>query len=264
MSHSPMDPPALSPDNPEEPSLTRQPPDPVPDPGGELTVEETQRLLEALQGWGRQRRSGKASLSPPPGRQPQGPRSVSGTATGLGREDASLRRSMGSRDVGRYRLRGAGPPLGSGGDAGSTADTEDQEPLGLLSERDWDAAMRRIRGESLLRGSQTAAQAVHPRRNERLDRQIECLMRVHGDTSRGHSVFRVLSRNISHGGLSLLHGRELSAGADVTLALESDSGVGQILPGVVRWCRRVGRVGPNAAAVFEAGVALAGRPRLTR
>ena len=213
----------------------------VPTPGGDLSDAETQRLLEVLRDWGQRRRNGADTSPAPPG--PTG-------RTTLG--------SMGSREVRRHAptptsALNAAPRSGGSGDAGGGSEAE---PLGLLRERDWEAAIRRIRGEAVLRGDQHRDHADGPRQGERADRQIACLLRMHDASHRGRSVFRVLSRNVSPGGLSLLHGRELSAGDEVTIALERGGGLGQILPGVVRWCRRIGRVGPDAAAVFEAGVEL--------
>ncbi len=126
-------------------------------------------------------------------------------------------------------------------------------PLGILTEDDWHAALQRIDHEAALLPRRVGTSDQPSRENDRTDRRVHCIMRVGKDLDDGQ-VFLVGTRNISPGGIALLHGTPLDDGTHVVLALEGDGGFGAIMPGTVAWSRRVGMVGFEGAVVYELGV----------
>jgi hypothetical protein len=132
----------------------------------------------------------------------------------------------------------------------------DDSPIGLLTDDDWHAAIQRIDHESALIPSRMPRQADAPTRQEaRTSRRVKCLMRTQPtDEADTPHTFQVGTRNLSSRGVSLLHGVPLDEGDRLVLALEADEGFAAIVPGMVKWCRRIGLVGYDSTVVYEVGV----------
>ena len=122
---------------------------------------------------------------------------------------------------------------------------------GQLTESEWRQAIARIMAatepemESRFAGRRDAG--------ERYFRQASCMLRV-VDADGAVGVHLVTTRNLSRGGLSVIHGRELAVGGACVLALEVPEGPGILRAASIEWCRpvEVGRGG--AAPVFELGL----------
>lgn len=126
-------------------------------------------------------------------------------------------------------------------------------PIGLLTDSDWRAALERIEHEAALLPGRGDDAAGAKRAHDRVERKVQCIMRI-SDGDGGAAVFLVGSRNLSAGGMSLLHGTALDPETPVILALEASQGFGAIVPATVAWCRRIGMVGPGGAVVYEVGM----------
>jgi len=112
--------------------------------------------------------------------------------------------------------------------------TLDDTLTSYLTEHDWQAAVDRIQQDA-----QDPAAVVKERRRDtaRYPRIMNCLLRVEFD---GHvGIHLVRSRNISRGGLSLLHGGVVPAEADCLVVIESEAGQGRLLRANVVRCRAV-------------------------
>ncbi len=125
--------------------------------------------------------------------------------------------------------------------------------FGRLSDDDWAAALERIEHESALLPQRSDAGPGPQREEPRVERRLRCTMRVQDDNGE-HAVFLVGTRNLSRGGVSVLHGTHLDEGTTAVLALEAEDGFGTIVPATVAWCRRVGAVGYEGVVAYEVGM----------
>ena len=122
---------------------------------------------------------------------------------------------------------------------------------GQLTEDQWRVAVERIVAntepelESRFAGRRGGG--------ERYFRQAPCMLRV-VDADGKATVHLATTRNLSRGGLSVIHGQELAAGSTCVLALETPEGPGVVREASIEWCRavEVGRGGE--APVFELGL----------
>jgi len=131
---------------------------------------------------------------------------------------------------------------------------------GQLTEAEWRNAIERIVAatdpelESRFAGRRDGG--------ERYFRQASCMLRVVGSDG-VVGVHLVTTRNLSRGGLSVLHGREVAVGSDCILALESPNGPGVVREASVEWCRAVEIGCGGTAPAFELGLRFEGELDVT-
>ena len=119
---------------------------------------------------------------------------------------------------------------------------------GYLTEADWAAALERIE-------AQPAAPVDANRRlgRDRIPRRLNCLIRL--DDGRGTpGIHLVRTRNISSGGLAVVHGSPLDIDTALVVALEAAAGQGLIQRASVVWSRRIEPADPAKAAAYEIGL----------
>ena len=76
-------------------------------------------------------------------------------------------------------------------------------------------------------------------------------------------VHLVTTRNLSRGGLSVIHGQELAVGSTCVLALEQPEGPGAVREASIEWCRAVEVGQGGAAPAFELGLRFKGELDVT-
>lgn len=117
-----------------------------------------------------------------------------------------------------------------------------------LTEADWLETLERIM-------DQTPETTVsHDRREggERHERWVNCLLRIERD-GQEPAIFVVRTRNISNGGIAILHGGLIQVGTPCVVALEAKSGQGLIQRAKVVWSRPIDRDDPTHTA-YEMGL----------
>jgi len=122
---------------------------------------------------------------------------------------------------------------------------------GQLTESQWRHAIERI-----VATTEPELEARFSGRRddgERYYRQASCMLRV-VDADGVVGVHLVTTRNLSRGGLSVIHGREIAAGSACVLALETPGGGGVLCEASVEWCRAVEIGRGGAAPAFELGL----------
>lgn len=126
---------------------------------------------------------------------------------------------------------------------------------GQLTEAEWRHAIERI--VATTEPELEARFAGRRDDGKRYFRQAACMLRV-VDADGAVGVHLVTTRNLSRGGLSVIHGREVAVGSACVLALETPDGAGVLREASVEWCRavEVGRGG--AAPAFELGLRFEG------
>lgn len=124
---------------------------------------------------------------------------------------------------------------------------------GQLSEDEWRQAIERI-----MANTQPELEARFAGRRgvggERYFRKASCMLRVVGEDG-VVSVHLVATRNLSRGGLSVIHAQELAPGSMCVLALETPMGPGVLREASIEWCRAVDVDGHDqTTAAFELGL----------
>ncbi len=135
------------------------------------------------------------------------------------------------------------------------AEQDGTPTIGLLSESDWKSALERIEHEAALLPPRPATreQVKVARQDDRHSQMMRCLMRVQVDNEPA-TIFLVATRNLSRGGMAVLHGTPLEKHTPVIMAIEASQGFGSIQPATVAWCRRVGMVGMEGSVAYEVGL----------
>jgi hypothetical protein len=133
------------------------------------------------------------------------------------------------------------------------AEQEGTPTIGLLSDADWKAALERIEHEAALLPPRSSQGTPRARQEARHQRTVRCLMRIQPDNEPA-TIFLVATRNLSRGGMAVLHGTPLDKHTPVIMAIEMSGGFGSIQPANVAWCRRVGIVGSEGSVAYEIGL----------
>ena len=123
-----------------------------------------------------------------------------------------------------------------------------QTLAGYLTEADWDAALQRIE-------QQPAPRVEQNRRvgRERIPRRLNCLIRL-GDDKAPPGIHLVRTRNISSGGLSIVHGSPLDLDTPLVVAIEAAAGQGLIQRACVVWTRPINTSDPTEPPAYEMGL----------
>ncbi|MEE9404742.1 MAG: PilZ domain-containing protein [Algisphaera sp.] len=123
---------------------------------------------------------------------------------------------------------------------------------GLLTEADWRLAIHRILEAT---DPEQEARFASRRREggDRYFRQAPCMLRT--ELKNGLvGVHLVTTRNLSRGGLSVLHGEALEVGASCVLALQPPEGPGMVMNASVEWCRSIDPTTENDGQAYEIGL----------
>ncbi len=109
-----------------------------------------------------------------------------------------------------------------------------------LTEADWRAALARI-------DRHPAAPVPDNRRvgRERIPRVLNCLVRLESTDGQPPAIHLVRTRNISAGGLAIVHGRAIPVGTPLVVALEAAAGQGLIQRAEVVWTRPLEPADPH-------------------
>ena len=131
---------------------------------------------------------------------------------------------------------------------------------GQLTEDQWRHAIERI--VATTEPELEARFAGRRDGGERYFRQASCMLRV-VDADGAVGVHLVTTRNLSRGGLSVIHGQELAIGSTCVLALEQPEGPGAVREASIEWCRAVEVGQGGAAPAFELGLRFKGELDVT-
>jgi hypothetical protein len=117
--------------------------------------------------------------------------------------------------------------------ANRSLDAAEQTLSTYLTEEHWRAAIARI--------NQTPTALLTTDRRvdlDRIEQHLSCLLRIdQGDEEA--TIFLVRTRNISDGGLSVLHGGPIDPNTPCVVALEAAAGRGLIQRAKVVWSRKI-------------------------
>jgi len=132
-----------------------------------------------------------------------------------------------------------------------------RDPAGEpLTDSEWHEAIARI-GARRRAAAAAGADAGGPgspvadREHPRFRRAVRCLVRADGEQGRP-AVYAMRTRNISRGGVAVVHRAPLRAGSSCTVALEA-AAAGVLVEGTVMWCQAL-------APADDADPVLAGAP----
>ncbi|MEM7624288.1 MAG: PilZ domain-containing protein [Planctomycetota bacterium] len=122
-----------------------------------------------------------------------------------------------------------------------------------LAEPDWDAAVQRIEYDR--RHAPSYVERERRAGGRRHVAVINCLVRFARDGA-PHGIALVRTRNISAGGVSVIHGQALPIGTACQLAIEATHGQGVVMKATVARSREVNGADLSQAG-FEIGLAFA-------
>ena len=121
-----------------------------------------------------------------------------------------------------------------------------------LTESDWRDAIQRI-----MAGTDEVKEAEFAARREagaqRYFQKAPCMLRTQTDDGEV-GIHLVTTRNLSRGGLSVLHAMPLTSGTRCVLALQAPTGPGAVMEATVGWCREVDRDDTDAPEAYEVGL----------
>lgn len=121
-----------------------------------------------------------------------------------------------------------------------------------LTQDDWQSALQRIQRD---RRPLSPDLAERRKAGQRYDHVLTCLLRVELD---GHSeIHLVRTRDVSRGGLSVLHGGVIPPEADCLVAVEISEGEGKLMRAHVVRCREV-EVEHASQKAYEIGLQFEG------